>query len=195
GALWAVIKPINIVFLSAYLLFNLTSMAEISFAPTFLQLQGVDATVAGSLSTIPSLLAIVFGPLFGLLADRTGQTRWLLVVAMALIGPGCCIILSTTSVWLWLGIALAGMAMGVPALALTCYPQLLKRPELIGVGMGVFNIFQNVGAFLGSMEPLWFLGANQDNWPAAALSLLITGILGTACYLLVALRRKSVFPE
>ena len=47
------VKPNILLFFAAFLVFNMTLMAVLSFGPTFMQQQGVDPTLSGFVSTLP----------------------------------------------------------------------------------------------------------------------------------------------
>ena len=69
------VKPNILLFFFAFLVFNMTLMAVLSFGPTFMQQQGVDPTLSGFISTLPMLLAVISSPLFGALSDKLGLVQ------------------------------------------------------------------------------------------------------------------------
>lgn len=185
----ALFKPAIFLFLLAFGLFNLVSIAPGTFAPTFMQGQGMDATRAGTLSTLPNLLSIIMCPLFGVLADKTGKTKLLLLVACVCVAPGALILLTTTNTSMWLGIVLLAIAGATPTMALIIFPQLLKNPALVGIGMGVFNIFTFAGQLVGTTLPAAVLDAFNNSWIAVGSLLCALGLLAALLFLVVRMRK------
>lgn len=182
------VKPTILIFLAGFALWNLVSMAVVTFAPTCLQSRGMDATLAGTLSTLPNLLSIIACPIFGMIADRTGKVKPLLILAIVLAAPGCLVILTTTGAVLGVGILLLAISMAVPTLSMIMYPQLLRHPGLIGIGMGVFNIFMSIGQFFGTLEPNLVLGLTQNSWTMVGVSLAVIALVAAVCVALVRMK-------
>ena len=90
------VKPNILLFFAAFLVFNMTLMAVLSFGPTFLQQQGVDPTLSGFVSTLPMLLAVISSPLFGALSAKLGRCKPLYLAAMLVMGPCTLILLTQT---------------------------------------------------------------------------------------------------
>lgn len=177
----ALFKPNMLLFLFAFLAFNLVLLAVLSFSPTWMQNQGVDPTVSGFISTLPMLLAVISSPTFGTLADKMGRCKPLYVIALLSMGPCAYLMLTGTGPMLWIGAILMGLVgLGVPVMCLTSFNGVLGEPKLAAVGMGVLMLVQSLGQFLGTFISPILLGSAGDQWMTLGIAMLIIGLVGTA---------------
>ncbi len=173
-------KPNILLFLVAFLVFNMTLMAVLSFAPTFMQMQGVDPTLSGFISTLPMLLAVISSPLFGSLSDKMGRCKPLYIAALVVMGPCTLILLTQTGPLMWVGAIVMGLVgLGGPVMCLTSYVHVLGKPELMSIGMGVLMLIQSLGQFLGSWLTPLLLGPDMTNWMLAGIVMCVIGFVGT----------------
>ena len=164
-------------------MFNVCLLALLSFVPTILQMQGVDPTWSGLVSTAPMLLSVASSPLFGAISDRRGRRKALLVAASAVMGP--CTFLRYTDTGALMLIAVAVMGVG---LFLSGFVGLVPRPELASVGMGLMVTVQGVGQFLGTFLVQMLLGPSLDHWFLAGGVLMGLGLAGTILLALCRMR-------
>ena len=170
------VKPNILLFFFAFLVFNLTLLAVLGFTPTFMQQQGVDPTLSGFVSTLPMLLAVISSPLFGSLSDKMGRCKPLYLLAMVVMGP-CTLILSHPAVLDGPAIVMGLVGLGGPVMCLTSYINVLGRPELMSIGMGVL-MSQSLGQFLGTrFVPC--SGPEMSSWMFAGIVMCIIGLIGT----------------
>ena len=175
------VKPNILLFFFAFLVFNLTLMAVLNFGPTFLQQQGVDPTLSGFISTLPMLLAVISSPLFGTLSDKLGRCKPLYLAALFVMGPCTFLLLTQTGPLLWVGAIVMGLVgLGGPVMCLTSYINVLGRPELMSIGMGVLMLVQSLGQFLGSWLTPILLGPDMASWMFAGIVMCVIGFIGTA---------------
>lgn len=175
-------KPNTLLYLAGFLLFNMVLLAMLSFSPTWMQIQGIDPTLSGFLSTLPMLLAVVSSPLFGSLSDKLGRCKPLYLVALLSMGPCAFLLLTGTGMQLWVGAVVMGLVgMGVPVICLTAYPKVLGKPELMSIGMGFLMLIQSLGQFLGTFVSPMLLGASGDQWVTLGIVMCVLGLVGTAC--------------
>lgn len=186
-------KPNIILFLFGYLFWNLGVLGVLTFAPSFMQSQGVDPTVSGSLSSLPNLLSIIICPIFGLLADKTGKIKLLVLVSAICIAPGCFLLMTTTNWPVWIGIFFLTIGMSVPTMSMIILPKLLPSSELLGIGMGFLNVFANGGMLLGTIVPALIIGFSNGSWLMVGVSLLILSLIGAVCYFSV--KMKETHPH
>lgn len=175
------VKPNILLFFAAYLVFNMTLLAVLGFAPTFMQAQGVDPTLSGFISTLPMLLAVISSPLFGSLSDKMGRCKPLYLAALAVMGPCTLLLLTQTGPLMWVGAIVMGLVgLGGPVMCLTSYVHVLGRPELMSIGMGVLMLVQSLGQFLGTWLTPILLGADMNGWMFAGAVMCVIGFVGTA---------------
>jgi MFS family permease len=174
------VKPNILLFLLVFLLFNMTLMAVLGFAPTFMQQQGVDPTLSGFISTLPMLLAVISSPLFGALSDKLGRCKPLYLIAMLVMGPCTLILLTQTGPLMWAGAIVMGLVgLGCPVMCLTSYINVLGRPELMSIGMGFLMLIQSLGQFLGTWLVPLLLGADMSSWMLTGIVMCVMGFIGT----------------
>ena len=174
------VKPNILLFLTAFLVFNMTLMAVLGFGPTFMQQQGVDPTLSGFISTLPMLLAVISSPLFGALSDKLGRCKPLYLIAMLVMGPCTFILLTQTGPLMWAGAIIMGLVgLGGPVMCLTSYIHVLGRPELMSVGMGLLMLVQSLGQFLGTWLVPLLLGPDMSAWMFTGIVMCVIGFVGT----------------
>ena len=178
-----------VLFFVGFAIFNICLLAILSFVPTILQMQGFDPTLSGLISTAPMLLSIISSPLFGVISDKIGRCKPLLVAAMLVMGPCTLALYTQTGALLWVAVAVMGLVgMGGVGMFLSGYMRLLPRPELASIGMGVMLLVQGLGQFLGTFLVQILLGPTLENWVFAGTVLMVMGLLGTVSLLLCRLR-------
>ena len=183
------VKPNILLFFAAFLVFNMTLMAVLSFGPTFLQQQGVDPTLSGFVSTLPMLLAVISSPLFGALSDKLGRCKPLYLAAMLVMGPCTLLLLTQTGPLMWVGAIVMGLVgLGGPVMCLTSYINVLGRPELMSIGMGVLMLVQSLGQFLGTWLVPLLLGPDVSSWMLTGIVMCVIGFAGTAALALCKFR-------
>ena len=180
GGLWRVfLKPNTLLFLVPFALFQMVLLTILSYAPTALQQQGMSPALSGLVSTLPMLLAVVSSIAFGALSDRWGCCKPLCIVGMLVLGPCCFVMLNFTGPFMWAALVIMGLlAMGTPTVFVSAYPEVLSRPELMSVGMGVLLLTQSLGQFLGTAVSSLLLGPAIDQWMLCGSVMLAAGLLG-----------------
>lgn len=166
----SLLAPRSVLFLFAYLVFNIEILAVLSYTPTFLQQSGMDASLSGFASSLPGLLAIASSPLFGKIADRTGRTKPLYLVTLAASIPATFLMMTQSGALLWVGALLMGLVgYGVPVLSLTALPQVAGSKALMPAMVGLFMLVQSLGEFLGSFLVPILLGPSMAEWTFCAV--------------------------
>ncbi|WP_165052032.1 MULTISPECIES: CynX/NimT family MFS transporter [unclassified Adlercreutzia] len=183
----ALAKPNALLYFFAYLVFNIEILAVLSYTPTFLQSQGMNASLSGFASSLPGLLAVVSALVFGKLIDRSGRTKVFYVVALIAAAPATFLMLTQAGPLLWAGAFLMGLiGYGIPVACLTSLPQIAGRKELMPAAMGVLMLVQCLGEFLGSLVTPMLLGPDLSNWMFCGMCM---GVLGIAAVVAIALCR------
>lgn len=167
-------------FFIPFALFQMMLLTVLSYTPSFMQQQGMDATMSGLISTLPMLLAILSSTAFGAIADKTQRCKPLCVIGMLVMGPCAFVMLNTTGSLMWVAVVIMGLlAMGTPAVFVTAYPRILGNPALLSVGMGVLLLMQSVGQFLGTFVSSNLLGPDLSGWFVCGLVTMVLGFVGT----------------
>lgn len=178
-----------VLFFVGFAIFNICLLAILSFVPTILQMQGFDPTLSGLISTAPMLLSVISSPLFGVISDKIGRCKPLLVAAMLVMGPCTLAFYAQTGALLWVAVVVMGLVgMGGVGMFLSGYMKLLPRPELASIGMGVMILVQGLGQFLGTFLVQILLGPTLENWVFAGTVLMVMGLVGTVSLLLCRLK-------
>ncbi|MDO5800330.1 MAG: MFS transporter [Coriobacteriia bacterium] len=177
----SLLKVRPLLFLFAYLVFNIEILAVLSYTPTFLQQAGMDASLSGFASSLPGLLAIVSSPLFGKLADRTGKTKPFYLIALMVSIPATFLMMTQSGPLLWFGAFLMGfVGYGVPVLALTALPRIAGSNALMPAMVGLFMLVQSLGEFLGSFLVPLLLGPAMGEWTFCASVISVISMTGVA---------------
>jgi MFS family permease len=182
----ALFKPNTLLFMAGFMIFNLVLLAMLAFAPTFMQINGVDPTLSGFVSTLPMLLAIISSPLFGYLADKTGNTKLLITLAMIVMGPCAFIMLTNVGILMWVAAIVMGLiGLGGPVMFLVSLGIVVGKPELMAIAMGFLMLIQSLGQFLGTALTPLLLGADLSNWTFTGIVIMIIGFVGALCVFVV----------
>lgn len=178
-------------FLISFVVLNLLMLALLGMLPSVLMLpeKGFSREMAGFASTFASLLALVSTPLFGLLADKIGRVKPLLVFTLTMLGPCLFLMYTQTGMLFWVGAAALGLlGFGSIGLSIAAWMQIIPRPELVPKGMGVLTLVQSVGQFLGTFLVQILLGPTFENWFFAGIVLMVVGLLGAGAAAMVRFR-------
>lgn len=175
-------RPNTLAFFVPFAVFQVMLLAVLSFAPTALQQRGMEPALSGLVSTIPMLLAVISSVAFGALSDKLHRCKPLLIAGMLAMSVSTPIMLTMDGAVMWAALVLMGLvAMGVPTVVIAAYPQILKDPKNLTIGMGVLMLVQSLGQFFGSFVPSVLLGPSLSNWVWCAGVLLVVGIAATVC--------------
>ena len=178
-----------VLFFVGFIVFCISLLAILSFVPTILQMHGFSPVASGLISTLPMLLSLVSSPVFGIISDKTGKSKALLVASLLVTGPCAFLLYTNTGVAMWAAAVLMGLVgMGGVGMFLTAYMRILPRPELAPIAMGVMVTIQGIGQFLGTFLVQILLGPDLTNWFFAGSVLLVLGLAGTASLLLCGMK-------
>jgi MFS family permease len=129
----------------------------------FMEAHGTSREEGGFLSSLLTLFAMVFTPLFGLLADKVGKRALFMMFGSLLIVP-VYLVMAYTRVPLLVPMAVMGIAFSlVPAVMWPSVAYLVEQPKL-GTAYGLMTMIQNVGLFGFNI----LIGWANDHWLASA---------------------------
>lgn len=175
----ALLRPNTVLFLFSWLVFNVLILAVLSYTPTFLQGQGMNASLSGLASSLPGILAIASSLVVGNLIDKTGRTKVFFLASMAVSGPATFLMLTQSGPLLWVGAVLMGfIGYGAPVSCLAALPQIAGKKELFAAVMGCYALIMCLGEFLGSLVTPMLLGPDMANWTFCGTVMLGLGIAG-----------------
>lgn len=180
------LRPQALLYFFAYLVFNIEILAVLSYTPTMLQGQGMDASLSGFAASLPGLLAAVSSPVFGKVIDKTAVTKPYYVVALAVAAPATLLMLTDAGPLLWAGAFLMGLVgYAIPVCTLSSLPQIAGSKELLPTAMGVLMLVQCFGEFLGSLVTPMLLGPAGNDWMFCGIVICAIGVLGVVALLFV----------
>lgn len=172
----------TMLFFCGFIAFNIVLLAVLSYVPTILQNKGMDPTMSGLVSTLPMILSVISSPLFGVLSDRTGKTKLLLIITMAFLGPCAFVLYNFTGTAMWAAAVIMGLiGMGSSGLVIAAFMKVLPDPRLAERGMGVLITMQGIGQFLGAFLVQLLLGPQMDYLLTAGLAVMALALGGTLC--------------
>ncbi|MDR2107971.1 MAG: MFS transporter [Coriobacteriales bacterium] len=124
-----------------------------SYYPYFLetQLQTPNA-LASSISSIPELVSIIGGPIIGLIADRVGRRKPLLMVGCLVLGVAGALVFMASSAWMAAGLmfVFGAIAPLVTAGVRLVIPEVTGENHLkVGMGNAVLSFFLNLVGLIG----------------------------------------------
>lgn len=110
------------------------------------------------------IISVASSPFFGMLSDKTGKTKWLLVFCLLFLGPCTFVLYNFEGAVMWAGAVVMGViGMGTTGLMITAFMKVISRPELATIGMGVLICVQGIGQFLGTFLVQGLLGPSFEN--------------------------------
>lgn len=178
-----------LLFFCGFIAFNICLLAVLSLVPSILQMRGMDVSLSGFVSTLPMIISVASSPFFGMLSDKTGKTKWLLVFCLLFLGPCTFVLYNFEGAVMWAGAVVMGViGMGTTGLMITAFMKVISRPELATIGMGVLICVQGVGQFLGTFLVQGLLGPSFENTLLAGSVVMIIGLVGTLCTALCKMR-------
>ena len=178
-----------LLFFCGFIAFNICLLAVLSLVPSILQMRGMDVSLSGFVSTLPMIISVASSPFFGMLSDKTGKTKWLLVFCLFFLGPCTFVLYNFEGAVMWVGAVVMGViGMGTTGLMITAFMKVISRPELATIGMGVLICVQGIGQFLGTFLVQGLLGPSFENTLLAGSVVMVIGLVGTLCTALCKMR-------
>jgi MFS family permease len=138
--------------------YNLVVMAMCSFLPTFLQAfreysQTYDKGLllhAGFVTALIMAASIFSGPGGGYISDRLGKRKVMIIIPYILMALTFFLPFTVTGMMIPLWMIAFGIVGGPLApVLLAAVPEVSEAPSLIGIGMSVAAVGQNIGMFIG----------------------------------------------
>jgi MFS family permease len=129
----------------------------------FMEAHGTTREFGGFLSSLLTLFAMIFTPLFGYMVDRLGRRSLFMMFGSALLIP-VYLMMAYTSINLLVPMAMMGIAFSlIPAVMWPSVAYIVDQSKL-GTAYGLMTMIQNIG--LAGFNLL--IGWSNDNWHASA---------------------------
>ncbi|MHC4563967.1 MAG: MFS transporter [Planctomycetota bacterium] len=159
----------------------------------FIEAHGTTREFGGFLSSMITLFAMVFTPIFGLMVDRIGKRSLFMMWGSLLLVP-VYLMMAYTSIDLRIPMAMMGIAFSlVPAVMWPSVAYLIEESKL-GTAYGLMTMIQNIGLAGFNFMIGWandYSAASAVNPGGYALGMWIFSILGFLGFLFAWLLRKS----
>jgi len=182
----------------AFGVYNLVVMAMISFLPQFLEEnRGYSLTYengalmhAGFVTAFVMAVSVFSAPGGGFISDRLGKRKIMVLIPYILMTLTFFLPFTVTGSMIPLYMIVFGLVGGpIAPVLLAAVPEVAKKPQFIGIGMGVAAVGQNLGIYLGTSQFPRIqaaYGAVQDiqAWAAAGywmIPICLIGIIATLC--------------
>jgi MFS family permease len=172
--------------------YNLVVMALCTFLPTFLEEvrhysrvfdRGV--LINASFVTAFIMMASIFsGPVGGRISDRLGKRKIMILIPYVLMTLTFLVPFTVTGGMIPVYMIVFGIVGGPLApILLAAVPEVAPKPQLIGIGMAVAALGQNIGMYVGPTLFIRIQVATQS-WAAAGywmIPICLVGIIATVC--------------
>jgi len=168
----------------------------------FIVSQGYSRSFLGSLQSMPNLIALIGTIPAGVLVDRIGRKRSILLASVLRTAATLGIVVAPGPVWLQLsvigfGIAQSlGMVSSAPFMMENSTPE--ERNTLFSANFGLQTLVGFAGTFVGGYLPTWFGGlfrAGVESPTAYAATLGVTVLLSTLSILPLLAIKEARRPE
>jgi MFS family permease len=167
--------------------YNLVILGIISFLPMYLETVKKYSAVSAGLVTALIMAASIFaGPGGGYLSDRLGKRKIMILIPYILMTLCFLAPFSITGWMIPAWMIVFGIVGGPLApVLLAAVPEVARKPQLIGIGMSVAAVGQNIGMYIG---PKLFPRIQvAQGWEAAGLWMIpicLVGVIAT-CFIKV----------
>jgi MFS family permease len=164
----------------------------------FIEAHGTTREFGGFLSSMITLFAMIFTPIFGYMVDRVGKRALFMMWGSLLLVP-VYLMMAYTTVDLRIPMAMMGIAFSlVPAVMWPAVAYLVDENRL-GTAYGLMTMIQNIGLFGFNLLIGWandYAGASVGNPGGYALGMWIFSILGFLGFFFAwLLRRQETGPD
>jgi MFS family permease len=156
---------------AGWALLNASVIVVASFAPSFLMTHGASLGEAGGITGAALWISILSVPLGGLVADRLGRPRLLMMVGC--VATAVTIACAARAPWPAFWLVASGILLGLPPGIMMALLPRAVRPEHLATALGVFYAL----FYLGMAVSQTVAGALRDLTGDAATPLLFASVL------------------
>jgi MFS family permease len=159
----------------------------------FIDAKGTSREFGGWMSSLLTLFAMIFTPLFGLLVDRVAKRSLFMMWGSLLLVP-VYLMMAYTDINLYVPMAMMGIAFSlIPAVMWPSVAYLVEEGKL-GTAYGLMTLIQNIGLAGFNFMIGWanrISGAGPDNIEGYALGMWIFSILGILGFFFAWMLRRA----
>ena len=156
---------------AGWALLNASVIVVASFAPSFLMTRGASLGAAGGITGVALWISILSVPLGGLVADRLGRPRLLMMVGC--VATAVTIACAARAPWPAFWLVASGILLGLPPGIMMALLPRAVRPEHLATALGVFYAL----FYLGMAISQTVAGALRDLTGDASAPLLFASVL------------------
>jgi MFS family permease len=156
---------------AGWALLNASVIVVASFAPSFLMTRGASVGEAGGITGVALWISILSVPLGGLVADRLGRPRLLMMVGC--VATAVTIACAARAPWPAFWLVASGILLGLPPGIMMALLPRAVRPEHLATALGVFYAL----FYLGMAVSQTVAGALRDLTGDASAPLLFASVL------------------
>lgn len=158
--------------------FSLALVSIGTYYPTFLnEVRGLPLEQAAVVASIGTAVVLISAPLGGWLSDRIGSRR--LVFSLPYLGLAVLMLFPFTATGGWIVVIMliqGFLAGGIATATFAAAPEVMRRPQLAGLGLAVVLIGQNIGQVVGPI--IFGQAVSSLGWPAAGYLMAPVCVLG-----------------
>jgi predicted MFS family arabinose efflux permease len=134
-----------------FMCFNAVFLALNSFYPTFLNsVRGYDLGSASFLASLMMIMTIFSAPLGGFVSDKINSRKLVIVVPFIIVALFFLVPFNVTGGLIPILMITMGILAGpIPTATFATVPEVMAKPQLVGIGMAVLALGQNLGMFIG----------------------------------------------
>jgi len=168
--------------------FNAVLISISTFLPTFLvDSRGYTLGLAAFVTSLTTMVCLVSCPAGGLLSDKLRTRKWVYTVPFVITAVSLLLPFIITG-WLIPAyvIALGVICSPVPTAIFAAVPEVVKKPQLVGIGMAIVILGQNMGMFVG--PAVFGKLAESVGWATSGYALIPVAVVGIIAGWLVKVR-------
>jgi MFS family permease len=172
----------------SFLCFNWVVLALATFYPTFLSsFRNMGLAQASFLASLPMVMAVFSSPLGGWISDRIGSRKKIIAIPLVVMGALLLFPFHASGGSIAVVMILIGIVLGpIPTATFAAVPEVMPSPQLIGIGMGIVALGQNLGMVAG--PAVFGRLAESIGWAAAGYTLIPVCAIGVLAALFARLR-------
>ncbi len=168
--------------------FNFVFVTLCTFLPTFLVAErGYDLASAAFVASLVMITTLVSCPLSGWLSDRIGSRKWVFTIPFIIMAVMLLFPFTVTGWMIPAYMILMGVLAGaVPTATFAAVPELMRKPQLVGIGMAIVAVGQNLGMFIGPV--VFGKMVEATGWVTSGYLLIPAALVGLIAAWLIKIR-------
>jgi predicted MFS family arabinose efflux permease len=171
-----------------FMCFNTVFLALNSFYPTFLNsVRGYSLGTASFIASLMMIMTVFSAPLGGFVSDKIKSRKLVIVVPFIVVALFFLLPFNVTGWLIPTLMIVMGILIGpIPTATFATVPEVMAKPQLIGIGMAVLALGQNLGMFIG--PAIFGILVASMGWATAGYLMIPICIVGIIAGWLVKVR-------